>query len=62
MKNRVFFFTAFFAVNFMSFSQNIIAPFSLSDQFHFYNGAAPESNWTRGVIANNLNWNNTTKR
>lgn len=46
----------------MSFSQNIIAPFSLSDQFHFYNGAAPESNWTRGVIANNLNWNNTTKR
>ena len=62
MNFRSIVFSACCVAYFMSFSQNIVAPFSLSDQFHFYNGSAHETNWTRGVISNNLNWNNTTKR
>ncbi len=62
MKSKICLSILFVTISFYAFTQNIIAPFSLSDQFHFYNGSAPETNWTRGVIANNLNWNNTTKR
>ena len=62
MASKIFLSALFLAISFYDFTQNIVAPFSLSDQFHFYNGSAHETNWTRGVISNNLNWNNTTKR